>query len=104
MPERLSNAYESNLTSASLSAILELGVTLKYYKDSMVLVGGWVPYFLIEEFGDLEFSHVGSIDIDLAINPDKINADEYATIVDMIKRRGYKIEMQKMAVLFSSVS
>jgi len=89
LQKRLSNVYESNLTSASLSAMLELGLTLKYYKESMVLVGGWVPYFLIEEFGEREFSHVGSIDIDFAINPDKIDADEYATIVDMIKRRGY---------------
>jgi len=95
MVERLSNAYESNLTSASLSAMLELGVTLKYYKDSMVLVGGWVPYFLIEEFGKKEFSHVGSIDIDFAINPDEIDANEYATIIDMIKRRGYNNRIAK---------
>jgi hypothetical protein len=63
---------------------------LRNYKDSIILVGGWVPYFLIEEYGEDEYSHVGSIDIDFAINPDEIDVDEYATIVEMIERRGYK--------------
>ena len=68
MVQRLSGDYSEGLTGASLSALLELAVTLRSYQDSLVLVGGWVPYFLIEEFGRGNFTHVGSIDIDLAVD------------------------------------
>ena len=87
--QRLSGDYTEALTSASHSALAELALTLKSYKESFVLIGGWVPYFLIEEFGREDFRHVGSIDIDLAVNPDKIDQDAYATIIELIERRGY---------------
>ena len=86
---RLSGDYTEALTSASHSALAELALTLKSYKKSFVLVGGWVPYFLIEEFGREDFRHVGSIDIDLAVDPDKIDQDAYATIIELVQRRGY---------------
>ncbi|MCK4266221.1 MAG: hypothetical protein KAX31_03000 [Thermoplasmata archaeon] len=95
MAQRLSGDYSEGLTSASLSALVELAVTLKSYRDSIVLVGGWVPYFLIDEFGRGNFRHVGSIDIDLAVNPEEIDADAYASIVDMIERRGYKNRLDR---------
>ena len=86
---RLSGSYTEGLTDASLSVLLELAITLRSYKDAIFLVGGWVPYFLIEEFGKDEFTHVGSIDIDLAINPEKIDQNQYAEIIELIERRGY---------------
>lgn len=90
MAQRLSGDYNESLTSASFSALLELAVTLKSYKDSIVLVGGWVPYLLIDEFGRDDFKHVGSIDIDLAVDPTEIDSDAYASIVELIEGRGYE--------------
>ena len=87
--QRLIGNYSEGLTKASLSALLELAVTLRSYRDAMVLVGGWVPYFLIEEFGRGEFNHVGSIDIDLAVDPEKVDEEQYAEIIELIERRGY---------------
>ena len=63
---------------------------LKGYKNSIVLVGGWVPYFLLQKFQkDIEFKHVGSVDIDLVIDPDLIKSGVYETIVGIIVRNGY---------------
>jgi hypothetical protein len=54
MSPRLATDYEEGLTRASMSALLELSLTLKSYRESIVLVGGWVPYFLIEQSGQME--------------------------------------------------
>lgn len=79
MPPRLSTDYGGGITDASLSALLELSLTLNSYRDALVLVGGWAPFFLIEEFGRGGFPHVGSIDIDIAVNPELVRNDEYAS-------------------------
>lgn len=91
MPPRLSMEYGGGVTDASLSALLELSLTLHSYRDAIVLVGGWAPFFLIDEFGRGGFPHVGSIDIDIAVNPELIKYDEYSTIVDLIQERGYSM-------------
>ena len=93
--KRLSADYEKGLVDASMSALLELSVTLRKHKDSIVLVGGWAPYFLIQEFGREGFEHVGSIDIDLAVNPDNIDNDAYAGIIELIEDRGYEQRLSK---------
>ncbi len=90
MTDRLIDKYDPGLTEASFSALLELVLTLKTYRDSIVLVGGWVPYLLIREHGRGDFHHIGSIDIDLAIDPKQIKSEEYASIVKLIKERGYE--------------
>ncbi len=69
-----------------------MAVSLRSYKEALVLVGGWVPYFLLERYraeGN-DFQHIGSIDIDLVVDPSEIRADEYATIVEIITARGWK--------------
>ncbi len=90
---RLSDAYEKDLTDASFSALLELAVTLKSYDESLVLVGGWVPYLLIDQYGRGAFAHVGSIDIDIAVDPELVAREEYSSILEMIQERGYRQKM-----------
>lgn len=53
-----------------------------------MLVGGWVPQILI---GD---SHIGSIDIDLAIDRESITPEVYRTIGQLLNRRGYRAGSQ----------
>ena len=55
--------YAREVTEASKSALLQLGLSLKRYHDDMVLVGGWAPYFIVND----HFPLCGSIDIDLAL-------------------------------------
>ncbi|MCI4326296.1 MAG: hypothetical protein L3K16_01465 [Thermoplasmata archaeon] len=92
MTHRLAVEYTTELTGASKIALLELGRTLRAYRESLILVGGWVPYLLIERHGPAasEFLHVGSIDIDFVVDPDRIGEEEYATIVELISGAGWK--------------
>lgn len=92
MNPRLAPDFDPALTGASRSALLELGRALKHYADALVLVGGWVPYLLIEARlrpGN-PFTHVGSIDIDLVVDPHKVGEDEYRTIVELITSIGWR--------------
>jgi hypothetical protein len=91
MAPRLSMEYGGGVTDASLSALLELSLTLNSYKDALVLIGGWAPFFLINEYGRGGFPHVGSIDIDFAVDPELVENDGYSTIVDLIQDRGYSM-------------
>lgn len=92
MNPRFADDFDPVTTGASRSALLELARTLKHYSDALVLVGGWVPYLLIEEHlrpGN-PFTHVGSIDIDLVVDPSKIGEDEYRTIVELMGDVGWR--------------
>lgn len=88
--------YPEDITKLSKSVLLEIMTLLKGYKDNIVLVGGWVPYFLLKKFQkDKEFRHVGSVDIDLVIDPDLIKYGVYETIVKIIESNGYKQRKDK---------
>jgi hypothetical protein len=77
------------VTAASMSALLELAVALAPYRDALVLIGGWTPFLLVRDLGRGGFRHVGSIDIDLAVDPGRVDVEGYASIVDIMTRRGY---------------
>ncbi len=102
MNPRFAADFDPQLTRASRSALLELARALKPYSDALVLVGGWVPYLLIENHprpGN-SFSHVGSIDIDLVVDPDRIGEEEYRTIVETIADVGWRgIEGKRFSFL-----
>jgi len=89
---RLQGGYYPGVVEASLSVLVELATMLRRYRDALVLIGGWVPYFILQQYGErqTEFRHVGSIDIDLLIDPAVITEDVYATITDLLLERGYQ--------------
>jgi len=66
--------------------LLELGITLKRYKDDMVLAGGWAPYFITNKF----FGHCGSIDIDFVLKTEIM--EKYESIQKTIQDLGYTRE------------
>ncbi|MDG6224724.1 MAG: hypothetical protein QCI82_04340 [Candidatus Thermoplasmatota archaeon] len=88
---RTSSHYELELVNASMSALVELSLSLRSFRDRIVLVGGWAPYFLLEDHGRGTIKHVGSIDIDLAVEPGS-DPDLYHNIVDIIESRGYRMK------------
>ena len=83
------NMYRPGLTEASRSVLLEVLRILGSYKDQLVLIGGWAPYFILEKFGEAD-QHCGSIDIDLALDPRIADLKVYDTIVSLIEKRGYE--------------
>src|SRR5712692_1304195 len=97
---RTAHDYEEDVTATSRVGLAEIMTILGAYRESLVLIGGWAPYLILEQFGeprgeyvdgaqtfDAEvtsdrFVHVGSIDIDFVVDPAVIDAERYATIVE----------------------
>lgn len=79
--------YPKNEVEACLSVLVEFMTILGEYRESIVLIGGWVPYFLIER---KKHEHVGSLDIDAAFNFNTISLETYNTILGLLKNRGYR--------------
>lgn len=78
--------YGKKEVEACLSVLVEIMTVLGSYRDNLVLIGGWVPYFLLNNKGK---DHVGSIDIDLALDFKKISDESYKTILKLLNQRGY---------------
>jgi hypothetical protein len=89
---RTAEDYPEGIVTLSKSAMLELWRSLHRYNNGMTLIGGWVPYFLLEKFGgnSYEHDHVGSIDIDIALNEKIISEEEYTNIEQLVKNLGYR--------------
>jgi len=79
--------YGKSDVDVCLSVLVELLTILGEFREHIVLVGGWVPYFLFQESRE---KHTGSIDIDIALDFDEISNDTYCTILQLLKERGYK--------------
>lgn len=99
-------AFQVGTADISLSHLLELTRRLRIYKEGIVLVGGWVPYLLLLKFQreGTDFEHVGSKDIDLALNPEIVDEEKYATIREMIKERGFKPKKDRLSLLLKRSS
>lgn len=70
--------------------LLELVRLLGEYRDDVVIVGGWVPELLMPNEG-----HIGSTDIDLALNHKTLQDPGYATVLTLLKSRGYEQDEQQ---------
>ncbi len=87
--------YGTREVEAAKNVLVELMQILGEYREQMVLIGGWVPFFL---FGS---GHVGSTDIDLALDKDEIAADVYHTIRENLEKHGYQEGTQKFQFIKS---
>ena len=79
--------YSTALVSATKSVLLELIRLLREYRDEIVVVGGWVPELILPA---TPLKHVGSIDVDLALDHRKLQEAGYATIQKLLLSRGYE--------------
>jgi hypothetical protein len=78
--------YSEELVKAAWSVLLELVHLLGEYWNHIVLIGGWVPELLM---GSKESPHIGSIDVDLALNHLKLKDEGYKSIEKLLVERGY---------------
>jgi len=79
--------YTAEAVNAARSVLIELMHLLGEYWDNIVLIGGWVPEIL---YGGEENPHVGSIDIDLALDHLKLREEGYKSIYELLLSRGYE--------------
>ena len=76
--------YTADAAQAARSVLIELVHLLGEYRDHIVLVGGWVPELLLPE---TERPHVGSVDVDLAVNHRTLQERGYERIQELLLSR-----------------
>ncbi len=88
--------YTAEAVEAAKSVLIELMHLLGEYRDDIVLIGGWVPELLLPQEPR---RHIGSMDIDLALNHMKIG-DGYKRIEELLHGRGYYQEEGRQPYVF----
>lgn len=73
--------YSPRQIEAAHRVLVDLGQVLASFTDCLVVVGGWVPDLLLT---DAEEPHIGSIDVDLALDTAKLNAGRYAELLKLL--------------------
>jgi len=79
--------YSADLVQAARAVLVEVMHALGEYRDEIVLVGGWVPELLLPQ---AQQRHVGSIDIDLALDHRRFPPSGYQQLKKLLELRGYR--------------
>lgn len=77
--------YLDRHVQAAHRVLVDLGQVLASFRDAIVVVGGWVPDLLVP---DAEPKHIGSIDVDLALDTEKLNDGRYAELLKALLDTG----------------
>lgn len=78
--------YSAEAVEAARSVMIELTHLLGEYREDIVVVGGWVPELLP---GMKIMPHIGSTDVDLALDHRNLREEGYQTIRKLLLSRGY---------------
>ena len=73
--------YSERQTAAARRVLVDVGQALASFVDCLVVVGGWTPDLLLP---DAEEQHVGSIDVDLALDAAKLKDGRYAQLIKLL--------------------
>lgn len=82
--------YDDASVEAARSAIIELMTVLGEYREEIVLVGGWVPFFSMDAPEDPLDRHPGSADVDIALDHQELEEAGYETIAKRLEDAGYE--------------
>ena len=83
----LVSTYADRTTAAVKSVLLEIGQVLGVYRGRFVVIGGAVPWLLMNE---PEMPHIGTQDVDLCLDVEALGDREYANLVNSLQTQGYK--------------
>jgi len=78
--------YDNRSTEAVKSVLIEIGQILGSFRGKFAVVGGAVPWLLLDND---DMQHVGTIDIDLDLDPEALGDGEYANLVITLMEHGY---------------
>ena len=85
-PEPLHESdYTDRQVVAARRVLVDVAQVLAAFRDAMVVVGGWVPDLL---FPAADPRHVGSIDVDLALDAGKLGDGRYAELLKLLLDTG----------------
>jgi hypothetical protein len=93
--------YDAMQVEAARSVMLELVNLLGEYHDDIVVVGGWVPALLIPQN---KARHIGSMDVDLALNHKTLRDPGYKTIRNLLLGRGYRQDEAQPFIFWRTVA
>lgn len=79
--------YGEKEVNACKTVLVEIIHLFGEFKDDIVIIGGWTPSLLLPE--SQEHPHIGSLDIDVALDFSRIHDDTYQTILKAFLNRGY---------------
>jgi hypothetical protein len=77
--------YDDRGARAAHAVLVELGQVLGAHRDAIVVIGGAVPSLLMKGRG-----HIGTLDIDLDLDPRKLAGHGYADLVEKLLAAGYE--------------
>ncbi len=80
------NDYDDRTTLAVKSVLLEIGQILGSYRGKFAIIGGSVPWLLLEQ---RDMPHVGTLDVDLGLDAEALGDGEYADLVEELMKHGY---------------
>lgn len=92
--------YAKEAVEAARSVMLELVRLLGEYRDDIVIVGGWVPELLMPNADE---PHIGSTDVDLALNHARLSSAGYKSILKLLTERGYRSDKDQPFRFFRNV-
>jgi len=79
--------YDDRSTEAVKTVLLEMGQILGSYKGKFIVVGGLIPWLLQN---DEDMPHVGSLDIDIGLDPSALADGEYANLIEALLSQGHR--------------
>ncbi|MCP1972101.1 MULTISPECIES: hypothetical protein [Bradyrhizobium] len=99
-PEPQSAAdYDERTTAAVKSVLVEMGQILGSFKGKFAVIGGAVPWLLLE---NEDMAHVGTLDIDIALDAAALKDDaEYKALIESLMENGYdqRTELKKFQLV-----
>lgn len=78
--------YDDRVTAAVKTVLIEMGQILGSFKGKFAIVGGAVPWLLLNND---DMPHVGTIDVDVGLDAEALGDGEYATLVESLMQHGY---------------
>lgn len=84
---KVASDYDDRTTVAVKSVLIEIGQVLGSFRGKFAVVGGAVPWLLLN---NEEMPHVGSVDVDLSLDAEALGDGEYATLVEALREHGYE--------------
>ena len=82
---RVEGEYTPRQVEAARRVLVDVGQVLAAFGDAIVVVGGWVPDLLLPAPTS---AHIGSIDVDLALDVAKLEDGRYAELLKLLLDTG----------------
>lgn len=79
--------YEDRTTAAVKSVLVEIGQVLGSFKGKFAIVGGAVPWLLLN---NEDMPHVGTLDVDIGLDAEALGDGEYVHLVEELLNHGYE--------------